>query len=220
MARPILCLALLLASAGAAAEDPGAAVPVAATADGAAGPGSGAGSGEAPAGTLEDPQRGLPRLAPTAPAGLGGTPLRVFAVAGATLLGGSGRDPGAGAVLGVSLVRDRAILSETLELAGGETLLLVGGGRVIQLSPRFHLIAAGVGGLHATSEPLALLPAVGVRAELGWTTRPSRAWVDYVHLSVSGLSDLVRTENRMGETVGGFRMLVSATAGFTLHRGP
>jgi hypothetical protein len=37
---------------------------------------------------------------------------------------------------------------------------------------------------------------------------------------VSGLSDLVRTENRMGETVGGFRMLVSATAGFTLHRGP
>lgn len=217
MTRGLLALLLALAPAAAGAQEDGL----------AQGAPEKAGPPAAPAPEKADPVPGLvaePRppegqFAHPPPAELGGAPQRLVVTTGLTLLGGSGTGPLLGGTLGLSLVRERWAMVESLEVARGETLVLFGGGRILPLPGRFHALLAGLGGLHATGDPVAFLPAVGVRAEMGWTTQPSRAILDYVNVSLTALGDLVRTENGAGDPVGGFRFALGVNAGFVLERG-
>ncbi|HSN90391.1 MAG TPA: hypothetical protein VLS93_04115 [Anaeromyxobacteraceae bacterium] len=165
--------------------------------------------------TVPRPPEGLLAFEP--PATLGGVPTRLVASAGATVAGGSGLGARAGLTAGLTLVRERLVLVQSLEVARRETLVLAGGGGVLPLPRRFHLVASCLGGLHATGGPIAILPAVGVRTELGWTTRPSRAIVHYLSVSLTGLADLAHAVSPAGEKVGGVRVALAITAGFTLE---
>jgi hypothetical protein len=107
-------------------------------------------------------------------------------------------------------VRDqKLVLSLSIEHPG-RTLGLLGGGMVQQLKPRWNAVYTVLGGFDATQTPsLAVMPALGARAGIEWLGNRTT-----VGLSLTGVTDLVRRTDPLGNQMGGVTFSMAATVGW------
>ncbi|MBI5071151.1 MAG: cytochrome c3 family protein [Deltaproteobacteria bacterium] len=222
--------AVMAATAGAGPPQAGAPAPTAGAGPPAAGAAPQAGGAVL---ARAGPAHGTPAspggLAPMAPGGgTGGLPgplpepmddaprAILLEVGGSTVLS-SHRPQVLGLVGRVTLRDDRLRIRQSLEWCGGQsgrTLGLLGVGWSFPLARRWTFEALAVGGFDAVSgQPVNVLPAAGLQVDVSWATRAS--FVDEIGLSLTGLSDLVRRKELLGQPVGGTALSATLTFGFT-----
>lgn len=109
------------------------------------------------------------------------------------------------------------VVTYSLALSGdsdeGRSQFLVGGGRTFRLMPRVRATAVALGGIDGTRRPVALLPAIGMRAGVEVLTRTRWSF----GLTVTALADLLRKEVA-GERADGATVSFALTAGHRLTR--
>lgn len=140
--------------------------------------------------------------------------------AGLSVLAGTGQDLVAGPSVRLTSHYDRALLTHSLDWVGGRdrgrVLFLVGGGAELPVHERVSLQLVGIGGVDAVGSTVVLMPALGARVGLAW--RRAVPWLDMLTFSFSGVSDLVRRRNDLGEREGGAMFAFSVTSGYRLEQ--
>lgn len=128
--------------------------------------------------------------------------------AGITGSSGAGQGSSQGPAIYMSARQDGYVLSLSFE-APGRTFGLMGAGAVFRILPRFNALALGVGGFDVATKPsLTMMPALGGRVGVEWLG--DRATVG---LSMTGVSDLVRKTDALGNGTGGFTIFFAASVG-------
>ncbi|ABC81662.1 cytochrome c3 family protein [Anaeromyxobacter dehalogenans] len=140
--------------------------------------------------------------------------------AGLSVLGGTGQDLVAGPSVRLTSHYDRALLTHSLDWVGGRdqgrVLFMVGGGAELPVHERVSLQLVGIGGVDAAGSTVVLMPALGARVGLAW--RRPVSWLDTLTFSFSGVSDLVRRRNDLGEREGGTMFAFGLMSGFRLEQ--
>jgi hypothetical protein len=111
------------------------------------------------------------------------------------------------------------VFSESFETTGGggsgRSLGLLGGGFAFVPHPRCTIIASGVTGFDVvTGGSVSVMPVLGARVGVEWAA--NFGLVRFVQLSVTGASDLTRTENAFHQPLGGTMVSVGTTVGFAV----
>jgi hypothetical protein len=102
------------------------------------------------------------------------------------------------------------VLSLSVEKPG-PTLGLAGVGMLFHVLPRWNVVASAVGGFDAVQQPsVNIMPALGARAGLEWMGSGSTTF----GFCVTTVSDLVRTTDATGQSVGGLSVSAALTAGW------
>jgi hypothetical protein len=164
-----------------------------------------------------------PALAPAAPAGprvpaISSEAFNRVVELGFSVLGGAYQGVDVAAAARLTFVQVPFAFTTTLEIADGRTIALVGGGWVRPLDDRFRLLLTGVAGVDVTNRALAVVPALGARATLDWSTQPSIAVIDTLSVSLTTLFDLVHGVDDTGQQYGGASLSFTVGCGFTLGR--
>ena len=148
----------------------------------------------------------FPSFEAPAPGGRGFT--RVLSI-GYSAMGGAGQGTATGPAVFFSVRDEKLILSLSVEHPG-RTLGLLGAGLVQPLKQRWNAVYTLLGGFDATQTPsLAVMPALGARAGIEWLGNRTT-----VGLSLTGVTDLVRRTDPVGNQVGGVTFALSATIGW------
>lgn len=148
----------------------------------------------------------FPSFEAPAPGGRGFT--RVLSI-GYSAMGGAGQGTATGPAVFFSARDDTMLVSLSIEHPG-RTLGLIGAGVVQPLKQRWNAVYTLLGGFDATQTPsLAVMPAVGARAGIEWLGNRTT-----VGLSLTGVTDLVRRTDPLGNQVGGITFALSATVGW------
>jgi hypothetical protein len=101
------------------------------------------------------------------------------------------------------------VLSLSIETPG-RTLGLLGAGKVFPLRPRWNVVGSVVGGFDAAQRPsVAVMPALGARAGVEWMGASTT-----VGFCLTGVSDLVRKTDALGQQVGGVSVSGALTVGW------
>ncbi len=148
----------------------------------------------------------FPSFDAPAPSGRGFT--RVLSI-GCSALSGAGQGTAAGPAVYFSARDDDMLVSLSIENPG-RTLGMLGAGMVQHLKQRWNAVYTVLGGFDASEKPsLAVMPALGARAGIEWLGERTT-----FGLSVTGVSDLVRRTDALGDQVGGVTFAVAATVGW------
>ena len=124
-------------------------------------------------------------------------------------LSGAGHGIGTGPAVFFSARDDSLLVSLSVE-SPGRTLGLLGAGMVQHLKQRWNAVYTVLGGFDASQKPtLAVMPALGARAGIEWLGDHTTAG-----LAVTGVSDLVRRTDAVGNQSGGVTFSVAATVGW------
>jgi hypothetical protein len=142
--------------------------------------------------------------------------MRIIGV-GYSVLGGPGQDLTTGPAAYLSMRENHVLLVYALErgssAGGGRMLGLIGGGVTYPVRGRWNANAVVLGGFDAGDAPISFVPTLGLRVGAEWLgQRTSFA------LAVTGGSDLVRQETKLGEHIGGVTFSFSASIGYVLNR--
>lgn len=212
--------------------DPAAAKPTLAggPVPGAPGEGSAPGSGAAPVLARATGAGPPPAVLPGGPVGqqpafapepFEETPRAILVEVGGTTAASSHRPAVLGLAARVTLREDRLRIRQSLEWYGGQrgrTLGLLGAGWSFPLDRRWNLETLALAGFDAVSgQPVNVLPAAGLQVGVSWAAR--LGFVDELAFSLTGLSDLVRRRELLGEPVGGTALSATLTMGFTRGAG-
>ena len=148
----------------------------------------------------------FPSFEAPAPSGRGFT--RVLSI-GYSALGGAGQGTATGPAVFFSARDDGLLVSLSIEHPG-RTLGLLGAGMVQPLKQRWNAVYTVLAGFDAAQTPsLAVMPALGARAGIEWLGNRTTAG-----LSLTGVTDLVRRTDPIGNQVGGVTFALSATIGW------
>jgi hypothetical protein len=96
------------------------------------------------------------------------------------------------------------------------TVALVGGGVRLPIAREARFNAVALAGVDAVNRTSTLVPAAALRVGVEWS--PGGSFLDTFGVSLTGMSDLQRYRNELGERIGETTVSTAITFGFRMRQ--